>query len=102
MRHGVNGNGVLTGEGGGGESVSFYSLVSVTRPGYNTLSRSFSDEMLSTPFSPIGVAVEGTGYGVDEIPSRLEREARVGLGSSLPPTGRTPPPGDVGLIRESS
>jgi hypothetical protein len=77
------------------------SLVSVTRPGYNTLSRSFSD-MLSAPFSPSGVAVNGAGAegGVDKTPSGLDREARVGLGGPLPPTGRMR--GDAGLVKESS
>jgi hypothetical protein len=79
------------------------SLVSVTRPGYKTLSRSFSDEMPSLPFSPRGVAVDGMGMGaeggVDETPSVLEREARVGLGGPLLPTGR---PSNGRLVKESS
>ena len=78
------------------------SLVNVTRPGYKTFSRSFSDEMPSTPFSPSGVAVDRAGAegGEDETPSRVDREARVGLGCPLLPTGRTP--GDAGLVKESS
>jgi hypothetical protein len=78
------------------------SLVNVTRPGYNTLSRSFSDEIPSTPFSPSGVAVDRAGAegGEDETPSRVNREARVGLGRPSLPTGRRP--GDAGLVRESS
>lgn len=78
------------------------SLVNVTRPGYKTFSRSFSDEMSSTPFSPSGVAVDRAGAegGEDETPSRVDREARVGLGCPLLPTGRTP--GDAGLVKESS
>ena len=78
------------------------SLVSVTRPGYNTLSRSFSDDMPSAPFSPSGEAVNGARAegGVDETPSGLDREARVGLGGPLLPTGRMR--GDAGLVKESS
>jgi len=80
------------------------SLVNVTRPGYKIFSRSFSfsDEMPSTPLSPSGVAVDGTGAegGEDETPSRGDRESRVGLGSLLFPTGRRP--GDTGLAKESS
>ena len=78
------------------------SLVNVTRPGYKILSRSFSDEMPSTPFSPSGVAVDwaGADSGEDETPSRVDREARVGLGSPLLPAGRRP--GDAGLVKESS
>jgi hypothetical protein len=78
------------------------SLVNVTRPGYKTLSRSFSDEMPSTPFSPSRVAVDWAGAdgGKDETPSRVDREAWVGLGGSLLPTGRRP--GDTGLVKESS
>lgn len=80
------------------------SLVSVIRPGYKTLSRSFSDDIPSAPFSPSGVAVKGMGMGaevgVDEIPSGLDREARVGLGGPLLPTGRMR--GDAGLVKESS
>lgn len=78
------------------------SLVSVTRPGYKILSRSFSDDIPSAPFSPSGVAVKGTGAegGMDEILSGLDREARVGLGSPLLPTGRMR--GDAGLVKESS
>ncbi|SRR6266403_279588 len=78
------------------------SLVNVTRPGYIIFSRSFSDEVPSTPFSPSGVAVDRTGTegGEDETPSRFDREARVGTGSSLLPTGRSP--GDAGLAKESS
>jgi hypothetical protein len=68
------------------------SLVRVTRPGYKTFSRSFSDEMPSTPFSPSGVAVDWAGAegGTDEMPSRLEKAALVGLGSPLLLTGRFP------------
>jgi len=78
------------------------SLVNVTRPGYKIFSRSFSDDVTSTPFSPGGVAVNRTGAKgrEDEIPSRVEREARVGLGDSLLPTGCSP--GDAGLAKESS
>lgn len=78
------------------------SLVNVTRPGYKIFSRSFSDEMPSTPFSPSGVAVDRTGAEgrEDETPSRVDREARVGLGGPLLPTGCSP--GDAGLANESS
>jgi len=78
------------------------SLVSVTRPGYKALSRSFSDDMPSAAFSPSGVEVKGAGAegGVDETPSGLDREARVGLGGPLVPTGRMR--GDAGLAKESS
>ena len=78
------------------------SLVSVTRPGYKTLSRSLSGEMPSVAFSPRGVAVNGTGTegGVDETPSVPDREARIGLGGPLLPTGRIP--GDAGLVKESN
>jgi hypothetical protein len=80
------------------------SLVSVTRPGYKTLSRSFSDEMPSTPFSPSGVAVDRTGAegDVDGTPSPagLNGETYVGLGGPLPPTGRVS--GETGLVKESS
>jgi hypothetical protein len=88
--------------GGRRRNVVEDSLVNVTRPGYKTFSRSFSDEMPSTPFSPSGVAVDlvGAKGGEDETPSRVDREARVGLGCPLLPTGRTP--GDVGLAKESS
>jgi hypothetical protein len=86
-----------TDEGANGDS-----LVNVTRPGYKTLSRSFSDKIPSGPFSPSGVAVDGAGTegGVDKTPSVLDREARVGLGGPLLPTGRMP--GDAGLVKESS
>jgi hypothetical protein len=89
-------------EGGRGRNGLEDSLVNVTRPGYKTLSRSFSDEMPSTPFSPSGVPVDRAGAegGEDETPSMVDREARVGLGSPLLPTGRRP--GDAGLIKESS
>ena len=78
------------------------SLVNVTRPGYKTLSRSFSDDIPSAPFSPSGVAVNGAGAegGVDKTASGLDREARVGLGGPLLPTGRMR--GDAGLVKESS
>ncbi len=78
------------------------SLVKVTRPGYTIFSRSFSDVMPSTPFSPSGVAVDGTGTEgrEDETPLRVEREAQVGLGGPLLPTGCSP--GDAGLAKESS
>ena len=77
------------------------SLVSVTRPGYKTLSRSFSN-MPSAPFSPSGVAVNVAGAegGVDETPSGLDTEAWVGLGGPLLPMGRMR--GDAGLVKESS
>lgn len=77
-------------------------LVNVTRPGYKIFSRSFSDEMPSTPFSPSGVAVDWTGAEGrgDETPSRAGREARVGLWGALPPTCCSP--GDAGLTNESS
>ena len=77
-------------------------LVNVTRPGYKIFSRSFSDEMPSTPFSPSGVAFDQTGAEgrEDETPSWVEREARVGLGDPLLPTGCSP--GDAGLVKESS
>jgi hypothetical protein len=42
----------------------------------------------------------GAEVGVDEIPSGLDREARVGLGGPLLPTGRMR--GDAGLVKESS
>jgi hypothetical protein len=86
-----------TDEGANGDS-----LVNVTRPGYKTLSRSFSEKIPSEPFSPSGVAINGAGTegGVDETPSVLDREARVGLGGPLLPTGRMP--GDAGLVKESS
>jgi hypothetical protein len=78
------------------------SLVNVTRPGYQMLSRSFSDKMPSTPFSLSGVAADWAGAdgGEDESPSKVDREARVGLGSPLLPAGRRP--GDAGLVKESS
>jgi len=58
--------------------------------------------MPSTPFSPSGVAVGRIGAEgrEDESPSRVDREARIGLGGSLLPTGRSP--GDAGLAKESS
>jgi hypothetical protein len=58
--------------------------------------------MPSTPFSPSGVAVDRTGAEgrEDETPSRVDREARVGLGGPLLPTGCSP--GDAGLANESS
>jgi hypothetical protein len=78
------------------------SLVNVTRPEYKIFSRSFSDEMPSTPSSPSGVTVDGTGAEgrEDETPSEVEREAWVGLEGPLLPTGCSP--GDAGLAKESS
>jgi hypothetical protein len=78
------------------------SLVNVTRPGYNIFSRSFSDEMPSTPLSPSGITVDWIGAEgrEDEDPSKVDRETRVGLRDPLPATGCSP--GDVGLTKESS
>jgi hypothetical protein len=79
------------------------SLVSMTRPGYETFSHSSSVvNELSTPFSASGVAVERAGPEgwVNGFPLGLDREARVGLGSPWLLTGRMP--GDDGLVRESS
>lgn len=75
-------------------------LVSKTRPGYKTFSRSFSPEIPSTLFSATEVDVVWAGpEGVDGAPSRLKEEAGVGLGSPRLLAGRVP--GDTGLVRVS-
>lgn len=69
------------------------SLVSKTRPGYKTFSRSFS----ATP-TEVAVVWTGTEVAVDGAPSRLDN-AGVGLGCPWLLAGHVP--GDAGLVRES-
>jgi hypothetical protein len=89
---------VLRGQGEGRVKNLENSLVSNTRPGYTTFSRSFSAEIPSTLFSPTEVAIAWTGPegGVYGAPSRLDKETGVGLGSTA---GHVP--GDTGLVRVS-